>query len=129
MAEKTVLMLRPGFEDILYDVVLVHVRNMGLEATLWGWIELREKHILVLYPEQLYTDWYGGLRDYLVSAPVPVFLITGEEAIQKTVMLKNDLRRRYARGRHQQVFHCPFSGEEWRRNMKFFSEMLGSNPV
>jgi nucleoside diphosphate kinase len=90
---------------------------------------LREKHILVLYPEQLYTDWYGGLRDYLVSALVPVFLITGEDAIQKIVMLKNDLRRRYARSRHQQVFHSPFPGEEWKRNMRFFREILGPDPV
>ena len=58
---------------------------------------------------------YKEIEEYLCGQPLPVWVVSGDEAVKKCFQLKADLRKEFAVDRLHTLIHCPDSQADFKR--------------
>lgn len=110
--EFAVVLIKPdATERGLEPEILSGLERAGLQVSKYGTIQ---------FDAQLVSDFYqwekldhpDEINSYICVTPLPVWIVTGMEAIARTMDLKNLLRKKYCNGPLKNLFHCPVSQEE-----------------
>lgn len=84
--------------------------DLGFVKELYQWKKL-------LYPAEL--------NDYLCIAPIPIWIVSGENAIMKMLSIKQSLRKKYCRDPLHSLIHCPDTHNNFIREYELINHKIG----
>jgi len=83
MIEKTFLMVKPdGVRRKLVGEILARFERKGLEILAMRVLTLDEELVSLLYAEHIGKDFFPPFKEFIMSGPVVVCALQGENAIQ-----------------------------------------------
>ena len=122
--EFALLLIKPdGTERGLESEILCGLEMKGLRVEKIGTIQFDLQLVLDFYQWQK-LDHPEEIMGYVCAKPLPVWIVTGNEAISKTMSLKNRLREKYYNGPLKNLFHCPSSPEESVRQFELIKQKI-----
>lgn len=124
---QTLMVVKPGFEHLV-DEILLKVKEAGLQAAFWGKTTLTKEEASDFYYQDQGQPWHGRVSAYLVSGPISVFVVRGENALDGLLKVRDQIREEHALSRTQNVLHAPNFLEILDMNLNFFRRMFGSEP-
>ncbi|MBU1043889.1 MAG: nucleoside-diphosphate kinase [Candidatus Omnitrophica bacterium] len=120
--DKTIVLLKPdavalGIQPELEEALT----SLGLHCMLKGvLLQLTKDLILTWRDWDHYDDWFWEHVDFMTSSPVEIWLVCGENAIDKVISVKLALRQKYAKSKVMNVLHCPDNKDEANREINIF---------
>ena len=116
--EFALVLIKPdATERGLETEILSGLEGVGLQVTKCGTIRFDTRLVLEFY-EWEKLDHPEEMRGYICVTPLPVWIVTGDGAIDRTMDLKTHLRKKYCDGPLKNLFHCPVSQEESQRQFE-----------
>jgi nucleoside diphosphate kinase len=120
--EFALVLIKPdATERGLEEEILSGLERKGLRVVKYGTIMFDERMVLKFY-EWVKLDHPEEINAYICTTPLPVWIVSGNGAISKTMEYKMFLRTQYCNGPLKNLFHSPVSQEE---SCKQF-ELIGS---
>lgn len=120
--EFALVLIKPdATEHGLEAEILYGLEGKGLQVAKYGTIQFDTQLVLEFY-EWEKLDHPDEINGYICVTPLPVWIVTGYGAIAKTMELKTFLRKKYCDGLLKNLFHCPVSQEESRRQFELIKE-------
>jgi len=86
-------------------------QNLAIETSFI--VNLNEEQVDYMWHQKVY-DFVSNylIKKYMTSQPLLVYVFNDEEAINKTALIKKEVRRLYQRSRYANCIHAPSSEEE-----------------
>jgi len=123
-----------SFNDVTLVVIKPDALEQGLESKIK--MELESEGLCVseigcvrfdLCFVQKFYQWVRvehseAIEGYLCAGSMPVWVIRGDCAVEKTLSVKSRLRREFCVGRLKTLFHCPCSVAEFNWEYKLLKE-------
>src|SRR3989344_6632207 len=120
--EFALVLIKPdAIEQGLESEIFNGLRTRGLGVERIGTIKFDQQLVLDFY-EWGKLDYPEAIMGYICVTPLPIWIVTGEGVITKTMALKNCLRKKYSHGPLKNLFHCPCSFEESKRQFNLIRE-------
>lgn len=118
MIEYSLIIIKPdaherGVEKEIYDGLSI----LGLKLEKIGKVHFDLKFLMEFY-QWTQIDFPVEMENYMCTQPLPILVASGKNAITKTMVCKEQLRKKYFNGPLKNIFHCPVSREEsqWQYN-------------
>lgn len=114
-SEFALILVKPdALEQGLESEIFYGLEAKGLCVEKIGTIQFNLQFVLDFYRwEKL--EYPELIRDYICTTPLPVWIARGDRAIDRAMELKVRLRAKYCTGSLKNLFHCPTSREESKR--------------
>lgn len=124
MQEFALVIIKPdATERGLEAEILSGLNGIGLHVARYGTIQFDTELVLDFYAwEKL--DYPEEIHAYMCVTPLPVWIVTGDDAIAKVMALKMSLRKKYYSGPLKNLFHCPVSQAESQRQLNLVKERV-----
>lgn len=120
--EFAMVLIKPDATERGLEVeILSGLERMGLQVAQYGTIQFDTKFVLEFY-EWEKLDYPDEINGYICVTPLPVWIVTGDDAIGKTMELKTYLRKKYCNGPLKNLFHSPVSQEESQKQFELIKE-------
>lgn len=109
--EKSLVFIKPD-GLIIKDLILEHLKNQGLSFVKIDEIVLREDLIRRFY-NFLPEDTIQKCITYFGNKKLPVYIVSGENAIKKVQIIKNHLRTTHGNSRTGSIMHSTNAQDEF----------------
>lgn len=124
MQEFALVIIKPDATERGLEVeILARLNEIGLHVARYGTIQFDTELVLDFY-EWERLDHPEEIHAYICVAPLPVWTVTGDDAIAKVMALKINLRKKYCNGPLKNLFHCPVSQTESQRQLNLIKERV-----
>lgn len=120
--EQTILFLKPDglhFQEIILQIL--HDNN--LSYLLFDEIQFDETLIRSFYP-CLSEEVIQKCIPYFSQQTLPIYIISGNNAVEKTKELKQKIRQLYGRGRTGEILHCTNHSNEFELEIELLKRKL-----
>ena len=112
-AERTLVMIKPdAFERKLVEFIRAEIESTGLEITSIGHVGFTLELVREFYQWER-IKWPETVADYLCRRPIPLWLVTGSNAVARMMEIKWRLRRSLCSGDHRNLLHCSSANEKF----------------
>lgn len=124
MQEFALVIIKPDATELgLETEILSGLNDIGLHVARCGTIQFDAQLVLDFYEWEKF-DYPDEIHAYMCVTPLPVWIVTGNDVITKTMELKMSLRKKYYSGPLKNLFHCPVSQAESQRQFNLIKERL-----
>ncbi|OGZ42031.1 MAG: hypothetical protein A2W41_00815 [Candidatus Ryanbacteria bacterium RIFCSPHIGHO2_01_45_13] len=124
MQEFVLVIIKPDATERGLEVeILSGLNEIGLHVARYGTIQFDTQLVLDFYEWEKF-DYPDEIRAYMCVTPLPVWIITGDDAVAKVMALKMSLRKKYYSGPLKNLFHCPVSQAESQRQLNLIKERV-----
>jgi len=124
MQEFALVIIKPDATERELEVkILSGLNEIGLHVARYGTIQFDTQLVLDFYEWEKF-DYPDEIRAYMCVMPLPVWIVTGDDAVAKVMALKMSLRKKYYSGPLKNLFHCPVSQAESRRQLNLIKERV-----
>jgi len=120
--ERTLIILKPDALTLkIQDELLDSLVQAGLCCLTRKTLHLTRELILKWRENwDSYDDWFWKHVDFMTSAPVEIWLVSGPQAVAATLGVKSIFRNKYASSRIKNILHCPDCAEEATHEIDLF---------
>ena len=116
-------MVKPdAIQRELVSEIETRLKDYGLKITRRKKAVIDRKTILRLWPMIYRQTTLERSFNYLGGMPLPIWLITGPNAIELTLRVKTEMRALYCTDKLHTLFHCPDTEEDFLREYDIFFE-------
>jgi len=113
--EFVLVLIKPDAKERgLVSEIFDGLKAEGLCVEVIGAIQFDLQLVLEFY-EWEKLDYPEEIRQYVCVDPLPIWIVSGDGAIEKTMSIKVLLRTKYYNGPLKNLFHCPCSQQESQR--------------
>lgn len=106
--EKSCFLIKPGKESDLIAINAVKIaESLGLTVNFKGSEVLSLKEASAFYKEFEKEPWFFQFMAYFTSGEVRAYFTEGEDAIEKTLEVKRQIRAKYAIDKQKNAIHAP----------------------
>ncbi len=112
MIEYALIIIKPdakarGLEEEIYEGLC----RLNLQIDKVGNIHF-DLNILMDFYQWSKIDFPTEMENYMCIEPLPIFIAGGKDAIKRTMVYKESVRKRFFNGPLKNLFHSPISFEE-----------------
>ncbi len=109
MREKSCFLIKPDQErsDLIASQAVKLAENLGLTVSFAGSTTLSLREAAAFYKEHEKKPWFFNFLAYFTSGGVEAYFTEGENAIMKTVEVRNQIRSKYAIDQQRNAIHAP----------------------
>lgn len=119
----SLIMVKPdAIQRELVNEIETRLSGYGLQVTKRKEVVIDRKIILRLWPMIFRQTTLERSFNYLGGVPLPIWLVTGINAIKLTLRAKTEIRALYCSDKLHTLFHCPDTEEDFAREYKIFFE-------
>ncbi len=119
----SLIMVKPdAIQRRLVDEIETRLNGYGLQITRRKEVIIDRTIILRLWPMIFRQTTLERSFNYLGGVPLPIWLVTGPNAIELTLQVKTEMRALYCTDKLHTLFHCPDTEEDFVREYDIFFE-------
>jgi nucleoside diphosphate kinase len=122
MSKESLIMTKPDpRKSEIQRAILNECSKKGLGVYLLGEKKLTIEDVYLIYDKFIAENWFKEFADYITSKEVSAYVTEGNDAVEKTLEVRNEIRNRYAEDRKKNAVHAPKeeeSVEEYLRKFK-----------
>lgn len=119
----SLIMVKPdAIQRELVNEIETRLSGYGLQIIKRKWVVIDRKIILRLWPGIFRQTTLERSFNYLGDAPLPIWLITGPNAVEVALQVKTEMRALYCTDKLYTLFHCPDTEEDFVREYDIFFE-------
>jgi len=125
MSKESLFVIKPDekSEQIAQEAIDIAIK-LGLVVSPIGGKILTFEEARMLYQLFEKEDWFQAFMEYLTSGEIKAYLTEGEEVIEKTLEVKRQVRKKYARDQRRNAIHSPKTEEDARQNIELFRRVF-----
>jgi nucleoside diphosphate kinase len=119
----SLIMVKPdAIQRELVNEIETRLSGYGLQITKRKEVVIDRTIILRLWPMIFRQTTLECSFNYLGGVPLPIWLVTGPNAVELTLRVKTEMRALYCSNKLHTLFHCPDAEEDFIREYKIFFE-------
>jgi len=119
----SLIMVKPdAIQRELMNEIETRLSDYGLRITRRKEVVIDRKTILRLWPMIFRQTTLERSFNYLGGVSLPIWLITGPNALELTLRVKAEMRTVYCTDKFHTLFHCPDTEEDFVREYDIFFE-------
>ncbi len=121
----SLVILKPDFLELdLFDELRGLFEEKGLKIVGVSSVQMDLSFVKKLY--QWRKLFYPAeLNGYLCAAPMPIWIVSGENAIMKMISIKQSLRKKYCKDPLHTLIHSPDTHNDFIREYKLINQRVG----
>lgn len=119
----SLIMVKPdAIQRELVNEIETRLSGYGLQIIKRKEVVIDRKIILRLWPGIFRQTTLERSFNYLGDVPLPIWLITGPNAVEVALRVKTEMRALYCTDKLHTLFHCPDTEEDFVREYDIFFE-------
>ena len=119
----SLIMVKPdAIQRGLVNEIEAKLSGYGLLITRKKEVVIDRRIILRLWPGIFRQTTLERSFNYLRGLPLPIWLVTGTNAVELALRVKEEMRALYCTGKLHTLFHCPDTEEDFTREYEIFFE-------
>ena len=131
--ERTLTIIKPNaVEDGHMGNIIAHIERVGLRVAAMRLVQLSREKAEGFYIEHKERSFFGGLINFMISSPVVLMVLEGENVVERNRKLmgatdpaeaeEGSLRKLYARSLEANAVHGSDSLQSAEREISYFFE-------
>lgn len=101
---KVLVLIKPGNENIVSDISLSIV-SKGVDWVSEDYRVLTKTEIKELYRDHKGKHFYNELINYMATGPCYIWIMGGEDSVNKMLDLKDEIREKHGESDTKNVIH------------------------